>query len=158
MVLVLERCYNGSFDWYWYSYWYIIRYLVNLEFWFDTVETWGDTGVGADWGIDSVGGYGIKWSWAVVGSWRWDSTDGSRVGGWGSNLGVCGSGMSNFSGLGVLVSNLYGLGSYLNLTVSNDSRDGTVLSNGWSSMYLFMDSNWSWGYVGSYDGTSGSVS
>merc|ERR1719284_1885752 len=160
---------NGSFYWYWYSYWYIIRYLVNLEFWFDTVETGSDTGVGTDWGIDSVGGYGISWGWSVVGSWwwdwcwgswgwewgSWDSTDGSRVGSWGSDFGVCWSGMSNFSGLSVLVSNLYGLGSYLDLTVSNNSGDGTVLSDGWSSMYLFMDSYWSWGNSGSDDGTSG---
>merc|ERR1719322_1888412 len=41
---------NGSFDWNWYWYWYVIWYLVNLEFWFDTVETWSDSGVGTDWG------------------------------------------------------------------------------------------------------------
>ena len=62
--------------------------------------------------------------------------------------------MSNFSGLSVLVSNLYGLGSYLDLTVSNNSGDGTVLSDGWSSMYLFLDSYWSWDNRGS-DDTSG---
>merc|ERR1719322_405065 len=160
---------NSSFDWDWDGYWYVIRYLVNLEFWFNTMESWGDSGVGTDWGIDSIGGYGISWGWSVVGSWwwdwcwgswdweswGWDSTDGSRVGGWGSNFGVSSTGMSSFSGLSVLVTNLDGLGSYLDLTVSNDSRDGSVLSDGWSSMYLFMDSDWSWGDSGSNDGTCG---
>ena len=64
---------NGSFDWDWDSYWYIIWYLVNLEFWFDTVETGSDSGVGADWGIDSVGGYGISWGWSVDSCWWGDS-------------------------------------------------------------------------------------
>ena len=64
---------------------------------------------------------------------------------------VCGSGRGNFSSLSVFVSNLNGLGSYLYLTVSDDSSDGTVVSDGWSSMYLFMYSSWSGNNVGSYD-------
>ena len=66
-------------------------------------------------------------------------------------MGVCGSRSGNFSGLSVFVSNLNGMGSYLYLTVSDDSSDGTVVSNGWYSMALFMYSSWSGNNVGSYD-------
>lgn len=163
---------NGSFDWDWDSYWYIIWYLVNLEFWFDTVETGSDSGMGTDWGIDSIGGYGISWGWSPVGcwwgdscwwswdweGWCWESTDGGSVGGWGSYLGVGCSWGSNFSGLSVLVSNLYGLGSYLNLTVSNNSGDGTVVCDSWSSMYMFLYMGWSGDDMLSNDGSWGSKS
>merc|ERR550539_975508 len=158
---------NGSFDWDWDGYWYIIRYLVNLKFWFDTVKTRGDFGVGTDSTLDIVGGYGISWCWSGVECWGWDGcwgswdgegwggkgTNGSGVGSWGSNLSVCSSGVGDFSSLGVCVSYLYGLRSNLNLTVSNNSGDGTVLCDSWSSMYLFMYSDWSGDNGVSYDGS-----
>jgi hypothetical protein len=152
---------NGSFDWDWDGYGDIIGNFVDLEFRFDTVKFGGDDGVGTDWGVNCIGGYDISWggskvycwsgdcSWAC---WYWEwgrgkGKYGSGVGGWASNLCVCCSWVGNFSSLSVFVSNLNGLCSYLNLTVSNYSSDGTVLSNSWSCMHSFMYSNWSMGNV-----------
>ena len=52
------------------------------------------------------------------------------------------------------MSNLNGLCSYLNLTVSYNSGDGAAVFNGCSMMNLFMHSSWSWNNVGTNDTSS----
>lgn len=46
-----------------------------------------------------------------------------------------------------------GLGSNLNLTVSNNSGDGAVMCDSWTSMYMFLYVSWSGDDLGSYDGS-----
>lgn len=65
-MLVLD---NDSFNWDWDGYGDIKGNFVDLEFRLDTVKTGSDDGVGTDWGVNCISGYGISWGCCKVYCW-----------------------------------------------------------------------------------------
>lgn len=155
-----------SFDWDWDSTWDWNFIFVYLELWNNVGGSWGKGDVGSAWGKDLFLDNGISWSWAIVvellweswGSWGWDSWswEGISLGSsfsWFSNIADWGSWDDLGIMMSVLVSNLDSLGSYDNLSGSNNTVLDFSVGNWLTIVKLFSDMSL-WGNVFSYNGVS----